>query len=801
MKLFAIATFLIASFLNFGPAVEIGPFVEPEVPFFASALVIPDESGPNRVRRGVLVSLGADWWACFDSDLLRWAAAWKAPAGKPPLTLDSMAAISYPDGKAKAKSPPQLQGELIFSSQELTGEGRQNPKRARLLNKGSKQVGPLDPQRGRWLGVEMRSGNVILRYRVGDATVEEFLTRDDGNEGPNLCRVLRVSPHLKPLDFRVHSAFKHHRGGGKMSSDGFLSLKSSRTTSTFVLGTKSAPEREFPLRVDAMPVFPESFEVENPASLDRPPYRIRPLAMPESSRYIRPTDLAFLSDGTGLLSTLDGDIWRIENPGKSVSRWTRIAFGLFETISVETTPDDRIFTLGRDQITELIDTNGDHHIDCYRNASNVFQQTLQSRDYATSLAIDKDGSFLIAKGGIHNQKARKDNELSGHRGTILRISPDGDSVKVLADGLRLPYVGLRKDGAVFASDQQGHYIPSTPLHLIEEGRPFLGFAPTNFRKRKPVPPLLYYPYQVNRSAAAFASWKDLFLQVSWGGRLFAIETPERGQPFSWQLPLQLDFPSLNATVHPVTGRLYVTGLGISGYKPTTPNLLGIASIEEVVPFPKPISMEIKREAIVLTFNRPLKDDEILIPASPTLRLFDVKRTSKYGSGHFRWDGRAGEFRTQPKAFGLSEDRRTFTLEFDQVFRAGLLDLALTLTAGETMIPLHFFARPDHLDPPDLAKLEALKDKEPELVSGRAAMGKPLFLSYACAGCHSLDGAKLVGPSLQGVGLRTDKDFLRQSILAPNAVITKGYPAAMPSFAGMLTDQELEDLLAYLLSLR
>jgi hypothetical protein len=33
------------------------------------------------------------------------------------------------------------------------------------------------------------------------------------------------------------------------------------------------------------------------------------------------------------------------------------------------------------------------------------------------------------------------------------------------------------------------------------------------------------------------------------------------------------------------------------------------------------------------------------------------------------------------------------------------------------------------------------------------------------------------------------------------VITAGFPAAMPSFEGMLNEQQLEDLLAYLKTLR
>lgn len=776
---------------------KIGPFIEDEIPFFSSALVV-EKPRLNRVRRGVIVRLGDDRWACFDTDLLRWAAVWKAPAGKPPVTLDSMAAISYPNGKAKAKSPPMLQGELIYSSAEINGFGSERMAREKLLAGGKGSVGPLKASDGRWLGLDLRGKTPVLRYSIGKTLVEDALLagKDEG-----IQRLLKVAPHSQPLEIRTHSLFEKKKGPGELAKGGLLRLPASKETTVTVLGVASATPMKFPSAAPSQPIFPESYEVSQADATTQWPYRIQPLSVPEASRFIRPTDLAFLSDGTGLMTTFDGDVWRIEDPEGKTPRWTRIASGLFESISIETTPDDRIFTLGRDQITELIDLNGDHHIDRFHNASNAFLQTLQTRDYATSMAIDKDGSFLIAKGGINKNEARRDNELSSHRGTILRIALDGNSTTVLADGLRMPYVGLRPDGAVFASDQQGHHIPSTPIHLIGNDRPFLGFEPTNFEARKPVPPLLWYPYKANRSAAAFASWNKLFLQVSWGGRLFAIETPKTGQPFSWQLPLQLDFPSLNAVRHPESGRLYAIGLGISGYKPTTPNLSGVASIEEIGDFPKPVAMDVASRTIAVTFDQPLKENDVLIPATPALRLFDVKRTNKYGSGHYRWDGTAGEFQTQPRSFEISDDRRTYTLRFDQVFKAGLLDLHLTLTAGDKVIPLHLFSRPAHLGPPDFEGLAVLAKDKPKLRPGNAKAGKPLFTSYACAGCHSLDGSKLVGPTLKGIGGRADKAFLKQSIVEPNAVITKGFPAAMPSFAGMLNEQQLEDLLAYLKTLR
>ena len=91
--------------------------------------------------------------------------------------------------------------------------------------------------------------------------------------------------------------------------------------------------------------------------------------------------------------------------------------------------------------------------------------------------------------------------------------------------------------------------------------------------------------------------------------------------------------------------------------------------------------------------------------------------------------------------------------------------------------------------------------KPKLVAGNAVKGKAYFAKYACAGCHSLDDTKLVGPSLEGLASRADLMSMRQSILKPAAVVVEGYEASMPSFAGVLSDQELEDVLAYLGTLK
>jgi cytochrome c2 len=75
--------------------------------------------------------------------------------------------------------------------------------------------------------------------------------------------------------------------------------------------------------------------------------------------------------------------------------------------------------------------------------------------------------------------------------------------------------------------------------------------------------------------------------------------------------------------------------------------------------------------------------------------------------------------------------------------------------------------------------------------GGAAQGASLFESYGCSGCHSLSGAKLTGPPLNGlfgskVTLSTgqtvtaDEAYLVESIVEPDAKIVQGFPKGIMS---------------------
>jgi cytochrome c oxidase subunit 2 len=92
-----------------------------------------------------------------------------------------------------------------------------------------------------------------------------------------------------------------------------------------------------------------------------------------------------------------------------------------------------------------------------------------------------------------------------------------------------------------------------------------------------------------------------------------------------------------------------------------------------------------------------------------------------------------------------------------------------------------------------------------------AAGENLFTRLGCIGCHHADGGGR-GPSLVGIfgaavrlasgqTVTADETYLRESILIPQARLVAGYPPIMPTFKGIITEDGLAQILAYLKALR
>ncbi len=103
----------------------------------------------------------------------------------------------------------------------------------------------------------------------------------------------------------------------------------------------------------------------------------------------------------------------------------------------------------------------------------------------------------------------------------------------------------------------------------------------------------------------------------------------------------------------------------------------------------------------------------------------------------------------------------------------------------------------------------LNEKETGIVIGNAQKGEKIFhqhLAAACIRCHSLEGkGGNIGPPMDGIGTRKDRAYLQESLVNPTATLAKGYEklinSPMPPMNIVLNEQEIEDVLEYLVTLK
>jgi cytochrome c oxidase subunit II len=104
-------------------------------------------------------------------------------------------------------------------------------------------------------------------------------------------------------------------------------------------------------------------------------------------------------------------------------------------------------------------------------------------------------------------------------------------------------------------------------------------------------------------------------------------------------------------------------------------------------------------------------------------------------------------------------------------------------------------------------------KKEQIAMKPPPLGVQLYTEKGCVACHSIDGSPRVGPTLKGLFGKTvavltngiersvgaDEDYIRKSILEPNADVVKGFQPIMP--VQKLSDEEIKAIIGYLKELK
>jgi putative membrane-bound dehydrogenase-like protein len=107
------------------------------------------------------------------------------------------------------------------------------------------------------------------------------------------------------------------------------------------------------------------------------------------------------------------------------------------------------------------------------------------------------------------------------------------------------------------------------------------------------------------------------------------------------------------------------------------------------------------------------------------------------------------------------------------------------------------------------KVTGVGENEVKVTAGDPKRGEDLFYNSptaACAACHQVAGkGGDIGPILDGIAVRGDRAYLLESLMDPNAKLAKGFEnlpiSPMPPLGALLKEQELEDILVFLSTLK
>ena len=181
----------------------------------------------------------------------------------------------------------------------------------------------------------------------------------------------------------------------------------------------------------------------------------------------------FLSDGSLLVCTWDslGPVYKlqgVEGNDPEAIQVTRIATGLAEPLGLKVV-DDEIYVLQKQELTKLIDHDGDGIIDEYQTICDDWKVSANFHEFAFGLEY-QDGYFYATLATAINPGGASTKPQIPDRGKAIRISKEDGTLEFIAHGLRTPNgIGTGVDDQLFIADNQGDWLPSSKIVHLQEG--------------------------------------------------------------------------------------------------------------------------------------------------------------------------------------------------------------------------------------------------------------------------------------------------------------------------------------------
>lgn len=695
---------------------------------FQGACVGADFPAHNVAMKGLAIRVAPEGAAnmLFDTDLLRMAAGWTGG-------YTSTKGVAFDGGHG---SHPRILGDQKFGMRQ--GPGWANA-RGEFSDPRAEPFGPLPADWCRWDGLYLNGSNVVLSYTVlgtkiyeqpgavihdGEvaftrtfqskkaranltavlAEVEGATVKQDGN-------TLTLTTGTNVTWIALASAPKGVTLGVVDGSRAVLKIAKGTAASLFsvVLWSGNAAGLAKVAEVvnvkPAMAAFakggaahwPETVETKGVLNTSATPdgaYVTDAITVPTDNpwkRRVRFAGMDFFSDGKrAALCSHDGDIWIVSGIDASLDHleWRRYASGQYETLGLVIV-DDVIYTSGRDQITRYFDLNKDGEADYYENFNNQVMSTEGFHEFLFDLQRDRKGNFYFAKanpvnaggGGFGNQKASMGNgTVCSHSGSLFKLSKDGKKLEVYARGFRAPNgIGVREDGLVTTSDNEGTWVPATPINWIPGPGQFCGVSNNLVSAELAgtwVPPLCWLAKSYDNSGGGqiwvtsdrWGPYQGELLHESYGQSSLFLMMKEsigggRMQGGVVKFPLKFTSSVMRAKFNKQDGQLYICGL--SEWQSNAGKITGFDRVRYTG---KPVysvrGLKVVKGGVELTFTQPLDRAMATDAQNVSGKRWNYERAEHYGSPEFSVQNptKRGRDNLDITATKLSPDGKTLTVE-------------------------------------------------------------------------------------------------------------------------------------------
>ncbi len=383
--------------------------------------------------------------------------------------------------------------------------------------------------------------------------------------------------------------------------------------------------------------------------------------------------MAFTEDGRLLVSTWDsiGSVFSIdgvETGDTSQIEIREIASGLAEPLGMEVVGED-VFVMQKQELTQLIDHNGDLIIDEYRSICADFDVTSDFHEFAYDIEY-LDG-YLYGTLGIAMRLMTTELQPLD-RGSAFKVDLDGD-LEIIARGLRQPNgIGIGVDNQLFVTENQGRWVPACKLIHLREGD-FHGCVQrqgSRFDGLEMVPPSVWLPQDEigNSPSEPFLltegpyAGQMAFGEVSHGGMnrvyLEKVDGAYQGCVFRFCQGLEA---GINRIVRGPDDALYLGGVGMVGgwtHKGAQYGLQKLVYNGEI-PF-EMLAVRSTQTGFDIEFTRPVSVD--ISPAEIPLQVsqWSYEPTANYGGP------KLDQHTLQIAAAEFSQDRKKLRLEIEDL---------------------------------------------------------------------------------------------------------------------------------------